>query len=274
MSENQQYLDGRRLYGNDFAIEEISQWYLDEQNGYADLRGYVHSTYVYGFHALNQFHGFSKYPTPKNARVLAYGAAYGDELVPLKAHLKEVIVLDPSKKFIIDDSPIENISWQTPEISGKLAFKDNNFDIITCFGVLHHVPNVEFVISEMFRVLKPGGVIFIREPIVSMGDWTKQRRGLTKRERGIPFHLFERYLLKAGLTISHCSLCVFPPLVKIIQKLKLSDYPFDSPLFVALDSMISRVFHPNKIKYHRTSWIHKCAPTNAMFVCTKHDQTL
>ncbi len=43
----------------------------------------------------------------------------------------------------------------------KLPFKDNYFDIVYSFGVLHHAKNTMQCLSEAVRVLKPGGVIKI-----------------------------------------------------------------------------------------------------------------
>jgi hypothetical protein len=39
--------------------------------------------------------------------------------------------------------------------------------------------------------LKPNGYLLLREPIISMGDWSFPRKGLTKNERGIPVSFFE-----------------------------------------------------------------------------------
>jgi len=46
----------------------------------------------------------------------------------------------------------------------QLQFPDQSFDFIYCYHVLEHVSNVEIVIGEMVRVLKPDGVIFIGTP--------------------------------------------------------------------------------------------------------------
>lgn len=46
----------------------------------------------------------------------------------------------------------------------ELPFEDSCFDIVTCQTVLMHVKNPQQVISEMRRVLKPGGVLFVAEP--------------------------------------------------------------------------------------------------------------
>lgn len=39
----------------------------------------------------------------------------------------------------------------------KLNFKNDTFDLVTSYGVLHHTPNTQVAIDEAFRVLKPGG---------------------------------------------------------------------------------------------------------------------
>ena len=49
----------------------------------------------------------------------------------------------------------------------KMPFEDESFDYILCQNILHHLTSLnEYSIAsdEMFRVLKPGGIIFISEP--------------------------------------------------------------------------------------------------------------
>ena len=43
----------------------------------------------------------------------------------------------------------------------EIPFPDNYFDCITSMGVLHHVPNTEKAVSEIYRVLKPGGKLIV-----------------------------------------------------------------------------------------------------------------
>lgn len=52
----------------------------------------------------------------------------------------------------------------------ELTFPDNTFDLVIGHAVLHHIPDVDRALSEIFRVLKPGGRMMIAgEPTVA-GD--------------------------------------------------------------------------------------------------------
>jgi 2-polyprenyl-3-methyl-5-hydroxy-6-metoxy-1,4-benzoquinol methylase len=42
-------------------------------------------------------------------------------------------------------------------------YSDNKFSLITCFNVLHHIENPEFLISELYRVTAHGGYVIIKE---------------------------------------------------------------------------------------------------------------
>jgi len=41
----------------------------------------------------------------------------------------------------------------------SLPFKSGSFDYVYCVGLLHHIPNVEKAVSEIYRVIKPGGQV-------------------------------------------------------------------------------------------------------------------
>lgn len=50
----------------------------------------------------------------------------------------------------------------------NLPFKNNFFNSILCSEVFEHVENLDFVLSELYRVLKPGGKIIITSPFICM----------------------------------------------------------------------------------------------------------
>jgi SAM-dependent methyltransferase len=53
-------------------------------------------------------------------------------------------------------SPLRSASVSAGD-AGRLPFCDNSFDRIICSEVLEHVPDPDLVLSEIARILKPGG---------------------------------------------------------------------------------------------------------------------
>ena len=45
----------------------------------------------------------------------------------------------------------------------ELSFPDETFDYVLCWGVLMHIPEVERAVSELSRVIKPGGTLVVSE---------------------------------------------------------------------------------------------------------------
>ena len=61
-----------------------------------------------------------------------------------------------------------------------LPFEDGYFDIVHCHNVLMHIPDTAAVLSEVKRVLKPGGIIGCREMICA-SSFTHPDFGVIKR---------------------------------------------------------------------------------------------
>ncbi len=74
----------------------------------------------------------------------------------------EVTGIDPSEKSIAaatDHAAGKGLTIDYRAGSGdQLPFSDESFGIVCCCDVLEHIRNWEDVISEVARVLKPGGV--------------------------------------------------------------------------------------------------------------------
>lgn len=155
--------------------------------------------------------------------------------------------------------------YLNPDYTGKINLPDNSMDLITCFGVLHHIPNVSFVFGELTRVLKKGGFILIREPIVSMGDWANPRKGLTKRERGIPLNVFRNLIKKNKLKIISEEKVLFP----LTRRLKFNKGEINnSKIMIWIDYILSKIFSWND-RYHSTTPWHKIRPQSVFYIINK-----
>jgi SAM-dependent methyltransferase len=261
------YFAGERLYGDDFTRDAIEKWFRDEEEGYASLGAGARQSYQYAYHQLNIHHGFKHIRGRRFRHALGFGGAYGDEFMPIIHQVNSITILEPSAAFSetreIGGVPCE---CQKPEVDGSMAFENGSFDLITCLGVMHHIPNVSKVIAECSRCLSADGVMLLREPIVSMGDWTKPRAGLTKRERGIPVGILQRMIEAHGFTTRHKALCVFPAIPKLAGMIDMVAY--NNPTVTWLDAVLSGVFSWNT-KYHRTNALAKLGPTSAYFILEK-----
>ncbi len=263
----QAYLAGNKLYGDDFDAARIARWFADEAEGYANLAAPAPDVYQYYYHALNQRYGYRFIQNQSFKHVLGMGSAYGDELLPIKEQIERITIVDPSDTFSLTDKFSDvPFNYVKPSIEGDMQFSDNTFDLITCFGVLHHIPNVSHVINECYRCLEPGGAMLLREPIVSMGDWRQPRTGLTKHERGIPPKLLHSMIKDAGFSVQNRQLCMFAPIALLSAKAGIS--PYNNAVVTTLDAWASKTMSWNQ-RYHRTSFFSKLAPSSAFYVLQK-----
>lgn len=260
------YLNGSKLIGDDYEKQEILQWYEEEKNAYVDLTE-SREFYLYDYHALNNICGFFALQKIQShsIRACAFGSAFGEELLPIMDKISSAILIDSATSFHEISYPA-NFQTVLANASGKINCNENSFDLITCFGVLHHIPNVSFVVSELYRCLDLGGVLLVREPVTSMGDWRLPRKGVTKNERGIPSPIFRQILLENGFEILRHTKCMFPPLALACRVIGIS--PYNSRFVVYADLILCRVFGSN-YRYHRTKFFQKFSHASDFYVCRK-----
>lgn len=264
--EMNDFLSGKRLYGNDFGPEELERWYAEEAEGYADLGAKQRHLYRYEYHALNWQHAFRYLPDRGLRRILGLGSAYGEELRPLLNRAESITIIDPSSAFQHERLGEVPLRYVTPNVSGNIPIADESFDLATSFGVLHHIANVGFVLAEVYRTLAPGGYFVLREPIVSMGDWRISRPGLTRNERGIPIEILRNLCKEAGFKTIRETLCDFPLTRSIVGKFRKD--VFNDKSATIFDAAISKFFSWN-IRYHATNNWQKMRPASCAIVLVK-----
>lgn len=99
-----------------------------------------------------------------NDRVLDLGGGTGRVANFIKELQKdnEIYLLDSNKGMLkkADKKELENLFHG---YSSNMPFSDNFFDVILCVDALHHFEKTEESLSEMSRVLKPGGKLIVSD---------------------------------------------------------------------------------------------------------------
>ena len=101
----------------------------------------------------------------KKSKILDIGCGFGYFLKFLfKKNYKNIIGIDPDKNLLkAIPKKIKTYSYY----GNKTKFKNNSFDVIFIYMVLHHLQNdKEYyeIVNEIHRILKPNGLVFITEP--------------------------------------------------------------------------------------------------------------
>lgn len=96
-------------------------------------------------------------------KALDFGCGEGNLTRHLLRYGCEVTTADVTPSFARMASNIDPLRTSPFILNGVdlSDFDSHSFDIVATYSVLHHVPDYLSIVSEMIRVLKPGGVLFI-----------------------------------------------------------------------------------------------------------------
>jgi SAM-dependent methyltransferase len=116
---------------------------------------------------------------PKGARILEGGCGRGQVVHSLKFQGYDSVGIDFAAKTV------KAVNDAVPELDVvvgdvfDLPFGDDEFDGYVSVGVIEHFwDGYDKILSEMARVIKPGGYLFLTAPAMSLLRRTKARLGL------------------------------------------------------------------------------------------------
>ena len=104
--------------------------------------------------------------TPKSGeKLLDIGCGTGDYLVTVEETRAELWGIDISNNA----AEVAKRRLKRPEkilcqSADPLPFRDGEFDAVTSFGSIEHIPNLDSILSEIHRVLKKGGHAILMVP--------------------------------------------------------------------------------------------------------------
>jgi SAM-dependent methyltransferase len=252
-------ISGDALYGDDFDAKSISKWFEAEEHDYYDMS---HEDYAYGYHPLNWHYFYKDLADRRFERSLSLGCARGDEILPIADQIDEIVAVEPAKAWWSDRIGKTRARYVMPRPDGKIDLPNASVDLITCFGVLHHIPNVSKVLRELGRVAKPNAIFVLREPSHAMGDFRVPRPGLTRNERGIAPKWLLKHATAAGWQVERAVHHDFGALTHFMNLFGVNKN--QSPFLIRLDRFLAVLTQWNH-RYWRTAPWQKMAPSTMSY---------
>jgi ubiquinone/menaquinone biosynthesis C-methylase UbiE len=147
-------------------------------------------------------------------KALDVGCGGGHMVTAIARETGETIASDITPEMLVQtgklagEKGLKNLTLCLAD-ANSLPFKDDTFDVVTCRIVLHHVYYADRAVSEMKRVLKKRGTLFIQD-ILGIDDI--QARSYMDRIEKLrdPSHIknynkteWKDFLSRTGLEVAH-----------------------------------------------------------------------
>lgn len=103
----------------------------------------------------------------KNLKVLDVGCGTGDYAFELEKYVKKVIGVEPFQRAF-KKALKRRQSLNSNVIFSNLPIEDfhssYNFDVAISLTTLEHMPNAEVSYDQVFKLLRPGGILYLTAP--------------------------------------------------------------------------------------------------------------
>jgi len=232
-----------------------------EKELHSRIAGDYLERYNYNFSALYNHYWNQRLiefiPKKLDLRILDLGCGTGFLLEELNSVSNNSVGLDLSADMLKLACEKEKAKRRLILGSGdNLPFADGVFDVVVCRGSLHHMPNLEHVLSEIRRILMLGGHFILSEPC-NDAFWIRSLRKFMykisnkfcEEDEGYRMIEITKKLRAEGFILNSCkrfglfgyAFAGFP------DRLGLLKYtPFNTgltKLFIFIDKMIEKIFY-------------------------------
>ena len=101
---------------------------------------------------------------PANSRILDVGCGYSGKLLyKIKDKISAGFGIDIS---VSHEHRSDKITLMKHDLAFPLPFENNSFDAVTSLANLEHLESPQKSLAEIYRVLKPGGVLIMTTPSI------------------------------------------------------------------------------------------------------------
>lgn len=143
-------------------------------------KAYVKSQEYSEFAKNNKMVVHSRFPKLHGEYVLDLGCGYGCYTEYFHNIGAKIIGVDGSTEMInIAKEKYPNCDYKIIDITKRLPFDSDTFDIVFCNQVLMDIENISQIFSEVKRLLKRGGIFYfsIVHPAFYDGEWQIDKNG-------------------------------------------------------------------------------------------------
>ncbi len=105
-----------------------------------------------------------------SARVLEIGTGSGYGIDVVSPNVTEFITIDKFEDVSVLEhiKTLPNIKFMQMDVPPLTGLADNSFDFVITFQVIEHIQDDNKFVSEIHRVLKPGGKLIVTTPNIKM----------------------------------------------------------------------------------------------------------
>ena len=181
--------------------------------------------------------------TFKNKKVLDAGCGMGrNSFWALKYGAKELVAFDYDQQSI--EAAKKNLaSFDNVQVEFKSIYEidyQDEFDIIFCIGVIHHLEKPDLAIKNLIRAAKPGGLVLIWVYGYENNEWIVKlisplRIHLTSKLPPAVLHLFS-YCLSLPL---YLFIKMFPP--RSLYLKQISRFRFSHLHSIVFDQLLPKI---------------------------------
>lgn len=114
---------------------------------------------------VEKLQNISQLPPNKKILEIGCGNGIGTRLIHEYFKPSELIATEYDESLVeIAKEKVKDINVLVEQADAtKFRFADNEFDAVVGLSVIHHIPNWEIALDELHRIIKPNGLLIIKE---------------------------------------------------------------------------------------------------------------